>query len=101
MYILIELALRYMRVAMSLLEWPCVMSAITSDSRSLSPSDRPGQSRPGTDRILVGSGLTTISPWWMATSASTSSTEDNVFERYPCAPLAMAVSMSSAENAQV
>ena len=94
MYVFTELMLRYVSAAISALLLPWVMSAMISDSRSDSPSLRPGQSRPTVSLAVPGGSLTTISPWWIASSASTSWAAGSVLDRYPQAPFFSARSIS-------
>ena len=54
--------LRYVSAATSALLLPWVMRARISDSRSLSPSPRPGQSSPTALRARAGTSLMTVCP---------------------------------------
>jgi hypothetical protein len=54
--------LRWVSVDTSALLWPCVISAKISDSRSVSPSLRPGQFNPPMLRVPKGGSLITIFP---------------------------------------
>ena len=73
--------LRKVSAATSALLLPWVMSARISDSRSVSPSARPGQSSPVGADARPGGSLTTISPAWTASSAATSSRAGSVLDR--------------------
>ena len=76
------LGLRNVNSATSALLMPCVISASTSDSRSVRPSVRPGQSRPAALRVRrVGGSLMTISPACTASSAATRSRAGSVLDR--------------------
>src|SRR6476620_11180154 len=61
MYDFTVLGLRYVSVATSALLLPWVMRARISDSRSLRPSPRPGQSSPTALRARGGTSLMTVS----------------------------------------
>src|SRR5215213_4368430 len=79
--------LRKMASAISWLLRPLTISASISASRGVSPASRPGQS-PAPTAWSSTSGLGTGSPQWIASKASTSSTADNPFDRYPATPSA-------------
>ena len=72
--------LRKARSAICWLLSPCVISAMISDSRVVSPCVRPGQS-PLSGAGSTASSVTTCSPACTRSSASTSSPADSRFAR--------------------
>ena len=75
--------LRWVSVATSALLLPWVMSAKISDSRSVSPSLRPGQFSPPLLRAREGGSLITMSPAWIASRAATRSPRPQRFGQIP------------------
>ena len=75
--------LRKVSAATSALLIPWVIRARISDSRSVRPSARPGQSSPLRCGARAGGSLMTISPAWTASSAATRSRAGSVLDRYP------------------